>query len=44
VPEIDISIPEDLKDARAGIAGHLKGLVLAEAPRRVRQADSFYLN
>jgi hypothetical protein len=41
VPEIDIAVAKDLEDARAGIAGHLKGLVLAEAARRVRQADSF---
>jgi hypothetical protein len=42
--EIDIAIAKDLEDTRAGITGHLKGLVLAEAPRWVRQADSFDLN
>jgi len=44
VPEIDIAIAEDLEDSRACIAGHLEGLVLAEAAWRVRQADSFDLN
>jgi hypothetical protein len=41
VPEIDIAIAEDLKDARTGIARDSEGLVLAEGVRRVRQADSF---
>jgi hypothetical protein len=44
VPEVDIAIAEDLKDSRACIASHLEGLVLAEAARRVRQADRFDLN
>jgi hypothetical protein len=44
VPKIDIAIAEDLKDSWACIAGHLEGLVLAEAARRVRQADRFDLN
>jgi hypothetical protein len=44
VPVVDIAIAKDLKDSRACIASHLEGLVLAEAARRVRQADRFDLN
>jgi hypothetical protein len=39
---IDVAIPEDLKYPWATVACHLKGIVLAEPARRVRQADTLY--